>query len=204
MNADAIQAEHDRLGYQLGWRFITGRAANLATSPVAVIGLNPGGSVRHGPAWSQEDGNAYVTESWRGRPAGSAPLQQQVQSMLHTVGVRDPHSVFTAQFVPFRSPRWKDLPNRKEALAFSERLWAWALPRSPAKLILCIGQKESAPRLARLLRAGQARSLPSGWGACKIDRYETRDKRVVLGLPHLGTFKLFSRPDCIAAFKAAL
>jgi hypothetical protein len=204
MNAQDIELEHDRLGYRIGWRFITGKFANLSTATVAIIGLNPGGTVRHGPSWSQEEGNMYVSESWRNKPAGNAPLQQQVQRMMSVVGVVDPHEVFTAQFVPFRSPRWDDLPNRKAALAFSEALWSWALPQSPAKLFLCIGQKESAPRLANLLGAHHKRATPANWSACKIDRYESPGGHVILGLPHLSIYKLFSRPRSIEAFKTAL
>jgi hypothetical protein len=44
MNPERIQTEHDRLGYGLGWRFMTAPASNRLTSEIAMVGLNPGGT----------------------------------------------------------------------------------------------------------------------------------------------------------------
>ena len=204
MNAEIIQAEHDRLGYTAGWRFMTAPERNLSTSTLAVIGLNPGGSRPHGPTWSQEDGNAYFIESWGGQAKGADPLQRQVRRMLEMLAVRDPHQVFTAQFTPFRSPSWSDLDRRAEAIAFSEMLWRWALPQSPARLFICIGKGVSAPRIASLLGAAPEPPSPAGWGDQTIERYRTPDGRRVIGLPHLGRFKLFGRAQSETAFRRAL
>jgi len=202
MNADLIEAEHDRLGYSAGWRFIMTPERTLANAEVAIIGLNPGGNRRHGPPWSQEEGNAYFIESWGGKIAGGDPLQRQVQRMCQVLGVRK-DDVFAAQFVPFRSNRWKELPRRREALAFSRQLWSWALPQMKAKLFLCIG-KDVAPEVAGLLGASWVGAVQAHWGNHTIDRYRTPDGRLILGLPHLGTYKLFSRAVSEAAFRVAL
>ncbi len=203
MNAAIIEQEYQRLGYSAGWRFMMSPERYLSTSDVAIVGLNPGGIRRHGPEWSQELGNAYVVESWGGQRAGADPLQRQVQRLCQMVKVA-PHEVFAAQFVPFRSNAWSDLARRPEAVAFARRLWAWALPQSEARLIVCLGKAVVAPEIAQILGAQFAGSVLAGWGNQTIDRYVTDDGRLVLGVPHLGRFKLFGRPVSEAAFRNAL
>ena len=66
MTRDEIEAEHERLGYKIGWRFMMCPESAFWTAPLIVVGLNPGGRERHGPDWSSEDGNAYWRESWEG------------------------------------------------------------------------------------------------------------------------------------------
>ena len=123
MNANDIQAEHDRLCLSLGWRFMMAPACNLQRSTVAIVGLKaPGGrEVPHGPAWSQELGSAYVVKSWRGQPAGRRPLQQLNPSgaCVKYFG-STPAPPFTAQYVPFRSASWQ----RIAAQVFVMKRWS--------------------------------------------------------------------------------
>jgi len=206
MDADRVQSEHDRLGYRLGWRFMTAPSANRLTSRVALVGLNPGGKENYeadnSERWSTEKGSSYVIEAWPGRPRGGDPLQVQVQRMCKLIGA-DPHQTFSAQFVPFRSDAWDQLPRRPEALMFASDLWAWALQDAPAEIFLCLGKGVVAPGIARLIGAQQVAPSPSGWGDISIDRYATRTGRLVLGLPHLGRFKLFGNRMRDEAFLAA-
>jgi uracil-DNA glycosylase len=203
MNAELIEAEHDRLGYSAGWRFMMTAERTLATADVAIVGLNPGGTRRHGPPWSQKEGNAYFIEAWGGKRAGADPLQRQVQRMCQVLGVRQ-DAVFAAQFVPFRSNAWSDLTRKPEAVAFSRRLWSWALPQMKAKLFVCVGKGVVAPEIAGLLDARPIGAVPAGWGEQTIERYRTADGRLVLGLPHLSRFGLFGRAVSEAAFRTAL
>ena len=203
MNAEMIEAEHDRLGYGAGWRFMMAPERTMATSEVAIIGLNPGGTRRHVPPWSQEQGNAYFIESWGGKASGTDPLQRQVQRMCQILGA-DKDRVFAAQFVPFRSNAWADLPRRPEAVAFSRRLWAWAIPRMNATRFICLGKGVVAPEIASILGAVPVDAVPAGWGTLTIERYRTPDGRLVLGLPHLSRFALFGRPISESAFRTAL
>jgi hypothetical protein len=203
MTPDMIEAEHDRLGYTLGWRFMMAPERNLVSSEVAIIALNPGGTRRHGPSWSQEDGNAYVVESWGGKSAGSDPLQRQIQRMCQVLTI-DPGRTFTSQYVPFRSNAWSELPRQKEALAFARRLWVWALAQSKARTLICVGKNIVAPDIAQLIGAHYVDAVPAGWGDQTIARYRTADGRLVLGLPHLGRFGLFNRAVSEKAFDQAL
>jgi hypothetical protein len=203
MTPEAVQTTYERLGYTAGWRFMTAPAANMVSSSVALVGLNPGGSAPHGPRWSQEEGSAYVIESWGGQAPGTDSLQRQVKLMLATIE-EDPHRVFSAQFVPFRSPSWDALQRPQEAVAFSRELWAWTLSRSAAKVFLCLGKNVAAVNIADLIGARLVAHTPCGWGAQTIDSYRSMDGRRVLGLPHLGRFQLFGRGKSEVAFLTAL
>jgi hypothetical protein len=203
MTPDMIEAEHNRLGYTLGWRFLMAPERNIASSEVAIIALNPGGTRRHGTSWSQEDGNAYLMEPWGGKSPGTDPLQRQVQRLCQVLNV-DPDKTFTGQFVPFRSNSWSELPRRDEAVAFSRRLWRWALAQSKAQTFICVGKNVVAPEIAQLIGAKAIAAAPAGWGDQTIARYRTDDGRIVLGLPHLSRFGLFGRAVSENAFAQAL
>jgi hypothetical protein len=195
VNAELIQAEHDRLGYVAGWRFMTAPTATLASSPVALVGLNPGGNrPDEWPSWSQESGSSYVVEAWDPpRPVGSAVLQRQVQLMLGLLGA-EPNRTFSAQFVPFRSKSWDKLPRQEEALEFSRTLWRWLLPQMAARVLVCLGDGV-ARELAKLTDAKRVQRHPAGWANVTIDRFEAADGRVIVKVPHLSRYALFGRKD---------
>ena len=200
---DDIEAEHDRLGYDLGWRFMMCPEETFWTSDVLVVGLNPSGRERHGPDWSSEPGNAYWTEAWGDSPVGRSALQQQVQRLAAFIGL-GADEIGAAQFVPFRSNRWSDLGRSAEAVAFARRLWAPVLERSAARTFVCLGKNITGAEMAQLVGASLTKSTEVGWGAQTGERFEASDGRVVVSLPHLGTFKLFSRPKSRAGLATLL
>jgi hypothetical protein len=192
MNSSQIDEAAARLGYRLGWRFMTCPEAWRHDAKLLLVTLNPGGERVHGPAWSQEEGSAYVVESWEGCPRGASPLQRQVQAMFATAGCT-PEETFSAHFVPFRSPSWSALERHQEALAFSRELWRWLLPQVPAQRVVCLGQ-EAGREIAQLTGARDLEALPTGWGEIKAYRGATADGRELIILPHLSRFRLFNRP----------
>jgi hypothetical protein len=202
MNQNDIDLAADRLGYDLGWRFMMCPAAAMRTAKVAIVGLNPGGRKRHGPTWSTEDGNAYWTESWGGQVAGMDPLQRQVQQLAGKLSAAPP-DVFAAQFVPFRSNSWSDLANPRAAVEFARQLWIWTLAQSPAQTIICLG-KVVGPEIAAIVCAKLDRVTSAGWGDQTIDVYRSAAGIKVVALPHLGRFKLMGRLVSEAAVLAAL
>jgi hypothetical protein len=174
---------------------------------VAIVGLNPGGKANYeadiSSRWSAERGSAYVVEQWPGRAVGRDPLQVQVQRLCGLLNIKA-NETFSGQFVPFRSDRWSELPRRAEAVAFARQLWAWTLGNASAQLFVCLGKEVVAPQIAALIGAKPISPAPSAWGDFLIDRYEAADRRLVLGLPHLGRFRLFGDPVRDAAFLAAV
>jgi hypothetical protein len=214
-----IEEAYTRLGHRIGWRFLTSPRRTLApTTRIAFVTLNPGGD--HEPAdhprASSEAGSAYVVEQWAGHVRGGAPLQRQVQMLFSRIqnatGRPGPladflsNEVLSAHFVPFRSPRFADLAQRAESLRFAEDLWSDLLKAWQPNLLLTI-DTEAYSRLGQVLvRSVGARKLDgarmnTGWGAYQAEwqRYDLpgRTRRLTLArLPHLSTFKLFSRPAC--------
>lgn len=203
MNQNDIDLAADRLGYDLGWRFMMCPEGTMRTATVAIVGLNPGGRKRHGPTWSSEDGNAYWTESWGGQVAGMDPLQRQVQQLAAKLEA-GPKDLFAAQFVPFRSNSWSDLTSPREAVEFARHLWTWTLAQSPARTIVCLGKKVVGPEIAAIVGAKLDVVTSAGWGDQTIDVYRSASGVKVVALPHLGRFKLMGRPVSEAAVVAAL
>ncbi|RZF63719.1 hypothetical protein EWE75_14685 [Sphingomonas populi] len=191
-----IEIEARRLGYDLGWRFIMCPQANMATAKLLFVTLNPGGKERHGPSWSQELGSAYRVEAWNGCEPGKARLQQQVQALFTLLDVCD-DEVFSANYVPFRSPSWDALPHRNAALRFSDRLWRSIYPKISFDIIVCMGKEQPAKPLASLCGAQFESSHLVGWGAVTADRYRLADGRKLIALPHLSRFSIFDREKSI-------
>lgn len=203
MNKSDIDAEYQRLGYSIGWRFLMSPERTLQSATIALVTLNPGGDRPNGTDWSQEGGSGYVIEAWPGKTRGADKLQVQVQRMCRLLGV-DPKEVLSGYFVPFRSPNWESLSRRDEAIDFGRRLWLWAFSNCQPKLILCVGKAVVAPEIARLIGAKLDGTLPTGWGDYTFDRYTNDKGQVVLGMPHLSRFTLFGKPARDRAFKMAV
>ena len=214
-----IDSAYRQLGHRLGWRFLTGPKATLSPgTAVALITLNPGGEWEppEHPRASSEAGSSYRIEAWPGHHAGQAPLQRQIQALMQEVAKRvgfcgsedeflDRH-VLTAHFVPFRSPRFESLAHPKESLAFAHSLWQKILKSWMPRIIITIDRK-AFDGLSKILtaRAGAkivaSEALPTGWGHYTGDIVQLSGLRsgellTLIRLPHLSTFKLFSRPEC--------
>jgi hypothetical protein len=139
-------------------------------------------------------GSAYRVESWNGLPAGTANLQLQVQRLFAFLGLRD-EEVFSAHYVPFRSPSWAELDHKQEAEVFARRLWGWIQPKLSFDRIVCIGKDRPGKAIAALFGAKLETSLPVGWGNITADRYRLPDDRQMVALPHLSRFGVFGRQE---------
>lgn len=190
-NADSIQAAHDALGHHLGWKFLYSPVSTLTEARVAFIGLNPGGAKYEAPVYAQPPGqSAYLDESWRGHAAGTAPYQFQVRELFRMVGVH-PQAVLAGNLVPFRSPRWAALERRQESLAFGCELWREVFAAHVPELVVCLGGITDRA-LGKLLGAGTATHHDVAWGNVTATVRDFDGGRLIK-LPHLSTFKLFSR-----------
>ena len=204
-------------GYRLGRRFLTcsRKVLDGDTPQIALITLNPGGEKQRPdhPRDSCEEGCAYLVESWKnGKPPGEAPLQIQVRRMFAELAEKleypgTPEELLeeslSGYFIPFRSPDVKSLGHKREALDFGESIWSSILEFVRPGLIICI-DKDTYKRLKRLiprvcgLSGANHIQIKTGWGKYKADIVEFGEspKTKLLRLPHLSTFKLFSRAEC--------
>ena len=193
-----IDAEYHRLGYQRGWSFMACPEARLRDARVAIVGLNPGGggpgdNYQYQGLWDEPAGNCYYRERWG--PGGQpTPLQRQIWAWHDELGL-GPDDSFCAQFVPFRSPDWRRLERKPEAVHFGERLWRWVLSVSPAEILVTMGKLPAAYLAEATTATRWASRLPTGWGRQGIDVYDTADGRRIVAMPHPGRYGLFGRGE---------
>jgi len=203
-----IRREHDRLGHNLGWRFLYSPRRTFASSTrIVFIGQNPGGCRCESPVPSVENGNAYRVEPWN-KPYLNA-LQKQVCAFYWLISrvlpgndmCRLMDDTLAANFCPFRSPSWNQLRKKEESLRFSRKLWRDIFRLLGPEVIVTLSYqvRDEIDQLFRGIE--RPRSLSCRWrsSAGGILKYRLAyvrhgGKRVLLiGLPHLSRFKIFDR-----------
>ncbi len=203
LSAEAIEAEYKRLDHTLGWSFMTCEEDRLDAADVALVTLNPAGAAFEAPHWASTNGSSYVHEVWTNPKPGKSPLQIQVQSLFEALEI-DSDEVFSAYVVPFRSPRWVQLPNRSQSIQYSMDLWDEVLSRSPATRYVAFG-KDVARMLGRIRPLRHiCPPIQSGWGNQTLDVYTFGANARLLAIPHLSTYKIFSRSECAPAYRKAI
>ncbi|MFD1342652.1 hypothetical protein [Litorisediminicola beolgyonensis] len=198
--AERIEAREEALGVGLGWRLLYSPATTVEHARIAFIGLNPGGRAedpRHAQL-APPRGSAYRDEAWGRHPAGRAPLQVQVQRMCALLD-EPAERVLAGNLVPYRSPRWTDLPDRKGAVAFGQSLWSEILTRAAPELIITMGA-EATTAVSAVFGNPERTKLPVSWGSVSGHHAAAGGVRLV-GLPHLSTFRIFGRPASAAALE---
>jgi hypothetical protein len=208
---ESIEVAYDRLGHQLGWRFLYSPARTLAPETIlAFVALNPGDDKYHEPILSVEEGNAYRVERWWG-VRQERGLQTQIRHLYVNLAARSGGATWeelmdqtlALNFCPFRSPGWPPLVSPEESIEFSRRMWANVLEIVEPSVIVCLGS-DPMRYLDPVLRAhgavptGLTEKRPVGWGNVKyaVARYTKAPGEVTMvGLPHLSRFRIFGRPE---------
>lgn len=186
----------DRAARDWGYSFFYCPAGRALTGKIGVIGLNPGGGEgKDEPpppknrSWDHP-GFAYLDQPWG--PNGTFnPLQVQIARLLQLTPHK-PEDLFAAQLVPFRSPSWSRLAGAAQAIQIFEPAWRELFKSSSVRLWFALGYV--AGDTARTwLGGGQWTELESGWGRTKIKVASNADGVVIVALPHLSRYKLFSQ-----------
>ena len=178
---------------------------NFLDPQVLLITLNPGGDDGRDwgdPEWSQEHGSAYVCESWGDKPAGRASLQIQIQRMFNLLNLPIDEAA-AGYFIPFRSQRESTLKNATAALQFAKEFWNDVIRGMAPEYVICLGATVGN-HMKNLFGVRSLEKRPTGWGNVTLSIGDTKDGGRFVILPHLSTFKLFSRDACIAHFRAAV
>ena len=189
-----IQEEHVAGPYRLGWRLLYGPASTLTSARVVFLGLNPGGREvdEDHAVFSSENGSAYRIESWKGRLPGEEKLQVQVLALFRRLNL-DADAVLSGNLIPFRSPSWREMPERQRALRFGCGLWKEILGNINPRLVITMGA-ETFTALKPKGNAGKEMSVSAGWGSVRIKCAESNGTLYV-GLPHLSRFSIMTRPE---------
>lgn len=210
-----INAAYRELGHGMGWSFLYTPQSTLNVSQqLLFLGLNPGGKEdqRYDVVPSCESGNEYLHGKWVAEE-GKAPLQLQVQQLFKrialSIGGNINHeymmdTTLAANFVPFRSSNWAKLVNKQRSLEFSRTLWSEILNQVHPRVIICIAFLAYNGIKAILVSKGFTplgadRAQLIGWGKVTYNITELHnDGRATLlvRLPHLSTYKVFSSVKC--------
>lgn len=188
-----IEKAYRARGDRMGWRLLYSPAHVLNGASVAFVGLNPGGDyapVQHAE-FAMDHGSAYEREDWGAAP-GQAKLQRQVRALCNRLGVR-PEDVLAGNLVPFRSPSWEAMADRRGALAFGKALWSKILHHARPNLVIAMGGVTIAA-LADVLNVHDLERVNVGWGSVKGQRGRHHNG-VFVGLPHLSRFAIIDRPQ---------
>jgi hypothetical protein len=187
-----IDRAYHESGNELGWRFLASPAHVLGAAEVAFVGLNPGGRVRplDHAEFAMSAGSAYLREQWGDHPAGESPLQRQVRVLFAGLNVL-PEDVLAGNLVPFRSPSWACLLNKRSAVNFGRALWRDVLANARPSLVIGMGNK-ATDALMEVLQVGDMEAIPVEWGRVQARR-GTFAGGTLIGLPHLSRYPIFDR-----------
>lgn len=215
-----INTEYSSNANDLGWRFLQSSRKTLEeNNGILLITSNPGGSKSSEPVESCENGCAYISESWRGKPSGTSKLQVQVQLLFKEIAERLEienykeliESSVCAHFIPFRSPSLKLLKEQDRSISFSKRLWKKILSNLQFRLIICLDKNTYKNLTVILLELSyknlETKDYPIAWGNYKasVANFEKGNDRIsLLWFPHLSTFSIFGREKSRAAINAIL
>jgi hypothetical protein len=161
---EEIDAAYRRSGNKLGWRFLYSPESMLAGADLAFIGLNPGGdTIPTGHAeFAMDRSSAYATERWKSRKKlclpGKHPLQVQILSLFRRLGAR-PEEVLAGNLVPFRSPCWDALVDKRFSLEFGCSLWRRVLHRARPSIVVSMGGKANEA-IAKILQVDRLEAVP--------------------------------------------
>ena len=189
-----IESKYRERGDPLKWALLYSPADVLEGSPVAFIGLNPGGdTVPEGPsAVAREKGSAYCDPNWR-EDGKLASLQKQVCLLFAQLGI-EPENVLAGNLVPFRSANWDTLQYPQDALEFGKALWLEILERAQPRRVIVNGVTEPASILARALEVKDRVDVPINWG--HVHGWRGRcHYGTFTALPHLSHYKIMERPE---------
>lgn len=177
-------------------------ASTVAPGEVYVLGFNPGGT--GGPplgadlaSMARRSKNAYLDEEWapggRIHSAGSAPMQQSVQTLLTALGF-DPRSVLATNLIFFQSRDATGVSYRTDA----DKCWPvhermLSLVRPSLIIALGNGRGSAYSYLRQTLRGGEQAELPAGHGSWKFRRCwvdSPAGRAQLLGVPHSGRYRM--------------
>jgi len=210
--SEFIQIQYDNLKNDMGWDLLFCRYENMLSPqyPVAFFGINPGGGPCDNKAISVESECAYYNERWKGCKKGNAPLQQQMKHLYTMVG--DELGVSYTQlmdgslmtnYIPARSRNWYSLKGKDEWLEHARLIWGERIKQVHCKLYIAISRIVFDELDSHLTKQGfqmvEKINELIGWGRVRyqIQRYERGDQvSLIVRLPHLSTYKIFSRPAC--------
>jgi len=186
-----IESIKERYDFSLGYHLLYCPWSTIQDSSVAFISLNPGRSIdKSTQKISEEKGNSYkIAEN-----NSISPITKQFLELCKFLG-KLPEEILTGTIHPFRSNNWNSLSNEQKniGLKIGQEFWSEALLK--VDLIICVGNV-TANTIIKMLDFKINTTVASGWGNIKLKRYKNYKEQTLVHLPHLSTFRIFSRNEC--------
>ena len=166
---------------------------------IAFISLNPGKPPQNAELRevSDERGNSY----WVERKITESPITDQFLKLCDFIE-KTPDEILTGAICPFRSMDWdffmngKVFTDKQKEIGLNLGAEFWKEGLKNVSTIITVGN-ETTNSITKITDTKLTREINSGWGNVKLRRYENHEKNIsVIHLPHLSTYKLFSRPEC--------
>ena len=175
----------------------------LKKAKIAFISLNPGKPPKNAElkVVSDERGNSYEVE----KEITESEITHQFLSLCKFLET-PPNEVLTGTICPFRSADWENFldgsiftdEQKRIGLSLGEEFWLEALNK--INIIISVGN-ETTNLVVKILDAKKNLEINSGWGNVKLRRYENSQNKMIIHMPHLSRFQLFSRQNCIKPLK---
>lgn len=172
--------------------------STLDSSKIAFISLNPGKppNIKQLKMISNESGNSYEIDRYMTK----SPITEQYLKLCNFLK-KKPKEILTGMACPFRGNRWDNF-NIKQKIAGLEighYFWSKVLNKNISLIIVL--SNEATKLIVNLKNAELDEEINSGWGNYKVRRYRNNKNVTIIQLPHLSTFKLFSRKECLDPLK---
>jgi hypothetical protein len=168
--------------------FYAGRNAFKLTSPIYVLGLNPGGSpeaqadetiARHTHkvlTTAPDDWSAYRDEGWRNSPPGTRGMQPRVLHLMRRIGL-GPGDIPASNVVFLRSEREASLQGNFETWA--EVCWPFheaVIRHLQPRVVLCFGGTAGRYVTSKLRATSQVGEFVENnrrkWRSCSLQNRE--------------------------------
>lgn len=194
---DAANAVDASLGYHL----VYGPWDTIYRAETAFVSANPGKRTRDGRdrMVSDERGNSFEVES----KTTLSPLTAQFLKLCEFIGV-SPLDVLTGTANPFRTDSEKDLTSEQRFTGTNLAHHFWSECFALGRLSRFVVSSDSARDIIiSVTRARLIDEFPSNWGNTKIRKYTFSSDGVVVHLPQMSRYKLFSRTECLEPLERA-
>ena len=193
---DKIDTGARELGFKDGYGLLYGPWAILDQAKIAFVSLNPGGGGEGDSERSvdYERGNSY--EDTESQWAISSQFMRMCRDVLQVRAT----DILTGVAVPYRSRNWNALTSdqKLEGELIGRQFWGEALGHRRRDLVVTCSTLATS-MIVRATNATLDSEIPAKWGKAMLRRYVSNDGAIIVALPHLSRFKLFSREQCKSA-----
>ncbi len=183
-----------KYNFNEGYKLLYCPWSTINHSSIAFISLNPGSNMPDKADMrllSDERGNSYEIEMHTTK----SPITYQFLELCKLLN-KNPSDILAGTICPFRGKSWNSFSRDQKNAGLMLGKYFWHKTLDKINLFICVGN-DVAKNMISISDFKKEKIFDSGWGDIKITRYKDSADKTLVHLPHLSTFKLFSRKDCL-------